>query len=79
MRGLMEGLQSPLLIIADIHNDRSRLHRPYHLSRNQILRISLRPLHAVEHHIGLRQDLADILPVGNHSIDVLPVLILQAP
>ena len=77
MGGLMEGLDGPVVIIADVHDDRALPHQLQHGPVDEEVVAALGPFDAVEHHIRIRQQLGDVLLGTQHGVDVLLVLPLQ--
>ena len=78
MGGLMEGLNGPH-IVADVHNDGALLHGADHLPVDHKLGGVLGPAHAVIDHVDLRQQLFQVVAVGDLGVDLLVELLADVP
>ena len=74
--GLVEGLDRAVVIVRNIDDNAALLHEPQHLAVDEEVMTALRPLDAVEDHIGLRQQSGDILLGAEHGVDALLILAL---
>ena len=74
----MEGLDHAV-VVRNVHDHGAGVHRAHHPAVDEKLRGVLRPAHAVDDHVHLRQKLCDVVPVGDEGAHLAVVALVELP